>query len=359
MPDNPLPKIDDWMWLIEIAIGIGLVSILSLIIRKGVSLLHKRYAKKDAIWAKNLQKIVHLPFQIAIWGFALAYTVDICVTHFGLDALIRFVRPTKVAFVIACFGWIILRWNKHAFHQLAKKSEKLGVAAGTIYALGKLTSFVITILVMMIIFQIFGLDIAPLLAFGGIGMAGIAFAAQDMMSNFFGGAMLHFTRIFSIGDEVVIPSQSNFEGEVKEIGWYTTMIEDYYRRPVYFPNALFSKAHVINESRRSHRRIKMRLTLRYEDMPHMDKIVKELREKVGAHDSIDNTQSFSITFDNLGDSGLEIYCYLLVYKMGYVKFLQVKQDLCMTIQEVVTKYGAEFAYPTQEIHLAHSNPIKE
>lgn len=335
MPQDQTFFPSTWMWLFEIAIGILVVLAVSVILKKLTGVLRRKSAQK-------IDKIVHLPLQIAVWGFGLAYVVDVVVTHFGLDSIANVVHPLRIAFVVACFGWIVLRWVKYTFKHLAKKSEKLGVSPSTIYALSKLSAVVVSILTLLVIFQIFGMNVGPLLAFGGIGMAGITLAAKDMISNFFGGTMLHISRIFTIGDEVVIPAQNNFEGEVREIGWYTTMIEDYSRRPVYFPNALFSNTHVINESRRSHRRIKATVAIRFEDAACLEKILEELKEKIGAHPDIDNSQSFSIALNNLSDNGIEIYAYLLVYKMGFVKFLGVKQNVFLIIQEVVSKHGAEF-----------------
>ncbi len=343
-----------WAWLVESAIGIFIIFALSLSLKKFVGLLRSRSSKAESVGRKKIHKIIYTPLQVAIWGFGIAYLLDVIGTHFGLDAIAKYVRPLKPAFIVVCFNWMALRWVKEVFKHLAKKSEKLGVSSGTIYALSKLCSFVVVIISLMIIFQIFGLDVLPLLTFGGIGVAGVALAAQDMIANFFGGAMLHFTRTFSVGDEIVIPAQNNFEGEVKEIGWYITMVEDYYRRPVYLPNALFSKAYVINESRRSHRRIKETISVRYEDLPNLEKIIEELRQKIGAHPSVDEKTSFSITFSKLGDSGLEIYFYILVFRVGYIKFMQIKQDLFFIAEEVVAKYGAEFCYPTTTVNLLQS-----
>lgn len=344
------------LWLLELSIGIGIILILSLALKKFVSIIHKKMSTKNGFWKKKIHKILHMPLQIAIWGFGLAYLVDVFAIHFGLEALARYIQPLRVAFIVACFGWVGMRWVKEGFRHLAEKSEKLGVAPGTIYALSKLSSFVVMIIVLMIIFRVFGLDIAPLMAFGGIGAAGFAFAAKDIISNFFGGVMLHFTRVFSIGDEVVIPSKDNFEGVVKEIGWYTTMIEDYYRRPVYFPNALFSNSHVMNESRRTHRRIRETVSIRYEDMPNLEKIIEEMKEKIGAHPNIDNKQSFSISFSGFGEYGLNIFIYVLVFRMGFIKFLGTKQEIFLIMQEVMNKYGAEFAYPTTNVHLSQLPP---
>ncbi|NGX37197.1 MAG: Low conductance mechanosensitive channel YnaI [Chlamydiae bacterium] len=347
---------EEWMWLLEIAIGIVLIFLLSLAFKKIVNIIRKRAMKKDGFWRKKIHKIIHIPIQVAVWGFGLAYLIDVICTHYGIDEVSKFVRPLKGAFIVACISWIVLRWVKEFFIHLAQKSEKLGISAGTIYALSKLASFVISILTLLIILQVFGFGVAPLLTFGGIGIAGLAFAAKDIMANFFGGTMLHFTRTFSIGDQVMIPSRDDFRGIIKEIGWYTTVIEDYYRRPVYFPNAIFSTVQVINESRRTHRRLKETVTLTYEDFPNIEKIIEEMKEKIGAHPEVDEKESFSITLDKFGIHGLEIYIYLLVYKMSYVKFMRIKQEIFLIIEEIIRKYGAEFCYPTTNVNLRQLPP---
>lgn len=353
-PTTLIPK--NWSWLIEISIGIFVIFLLSLGIKKVVSIIRKHTEKREKGWQRRIHKIIHVPLQVAVWGFGIAYVLDVLFTHFGLEDVTKFIRPLKGAFIVACLGWLSQRWVREAFRHFAKRSEQLGVATGTIYALNKLSSFLIFILTLLIIFQIFGLDVGPILAFGGIGVAGVAFAAKDMIANFFGGAMLHFTRIFSIGDAIVISSK-DFRGIVKEIGWYTTMAEDYYRRPVYFPNALFTTTDIINESRRTHRRIRETIAIRYDDMPNLEKILQELNEKVAAHPQVDPSDSFSITFSKFGTSGLEIFLYVLVNRMSYIKFLTTQQEVFFIVQEVVSKYGAEFCYPTTIVHL-NQMPLK-
>lgn len=353
---EPEKFISEQWWLIEIAIGLAIIIILSFVLRKMIKVVKKKVSTKEGFWKKRIHRIIHMPLQVAIWGFGIAYAADVIVTHFGWAGFAKYTSPLKGAFVVACLGWLVLRWIKDVFFHLSQKSQQYGVSPGTFFAISKLCSVLVVLITTMIILQVFGIGIAPLLAFGGIGVAGLAFAAKDIIANFFGGAMLHFTGIISIGDEVVIPSHTNFQGVVKDIGWYITRFEDYYRRPVYFPNSTFANSQVINESRRSHRRIKETITIDYASQPNLEKIIEELKEKVGAHPEVDSSQSFSISFFQYGDSGLQIFIYLLVNKMGYIKFLHTKQEILLLIEEVVRKFGAEFTYPTSNVNLTQVPP---
>ena len=55
-----------------------------------------------------------------------------------------------------------------------------------------------------------------------------------MISNFFGGFMIYVTHSFGIGDWINLPDH-NVEGYVEEIGWYTTRIRTFEKRPIYVP----------------------------------------------------------------------------------------------------------------------------
>lgn len=353
---EPKEVISNNWWVIEIAIGLGLALILSFIFHRIVKKIRSKITKNTPFWSKRVHRIIHVPLQVAIWGVGIDYAVDVLANHFKLESLSQYTGEVMAAFIVACIGWILLRWVREVFRHLAEKAHLLGVAAGTLIAVSKLCSFIVIIIIGMIILQIFDIGIAPLIAFGGIGAAGVAFAAKDIIANFFGGIMLHVTRIFSIEDEVVIPSHSNFMGIVKEIGWYTTVIEDYFRRPVYFPNATFTSAYVINESRRTHRRIKESIILDYSALPNIEKIVEDFNREVGNHPDVDNSQSFSIQFASFGQNGLEVFIYILVNKVSYIKFLRVKQEVYLIMKRIVDEYGATFTYPTTNVNLAQVPP---
>jgi MscS family membrane protein len=293
-----------------------------------------------------------LPLQIAIWGTALGYSITIVSSHFNAMAISAIIRPLRLTFIVVCISWLAVRWVKWCFLNIHKRSGKVGVSIGTVHALNKLFTFLVIIIALMVIFQIFGVNVIPLLAFGGIGIAGLAFAAQDVIANFFGGAMLHFTQSFYVGEMVAIPSQNNFEGTIEEIGWYITVIRDTEMRPVYFPNALFSKMNVVNVSRRSHRRIIETVSIRMEDIGKIEEIVQDVRKKVGEHPEIDEKNNMSVVVNKFGDYGVEIYLNLLTHAVGFHDFLRVKQDILLITYEVIKAHGAELASPVQTIHLA-------
>lgn len=341
-----------WNSFTLIAIILGITFFISLLFRKFLAFSEKKSAKKRNISKRKIYKIIHLPLQIAIWGFGIFYVLEVVSSYFNIIKLTRYIHLLKIGFFSFSIVWIVLRWIQVVFDSLSKKFQSLGVNPGTIYALRKLALFTTSILGSIIVFGILEFDILPLLTFGGIGVAGLAFAAQDVIGNFFGGIMLHFTQVFSIGDMIVIPSKDNFEGVVKEIGWYTTVVEDYSRRLVYFPNALFSKSRVVNQSRSTHRRIKGTITVRYDDLPNIELIVNDLQNRIRVHPDIDEAESFSIQLSNYGQYGVDIFYYLLSKNVNYLDYLKTRQQIFLIMNEVLEKHDAEFCYPTHTVNFS-------
>ena len=76
------------------------------------------------------------------------------------------------------------------------------------------------------IFQTIGINIAGILAFGGVGGLAVGMAAKEMLSNFFGGLTIYLDQPFKVGDWINIP-ENKLEGTVEFIGWRQTTIRTF------------------------------------------------------------------------------------------------------------------------------------
>ena len=59
---------------------------------------------------------------------------------------------------------------------------------------------------LMAILKVFSVDITPFLAGAGIAGLAVALAAQDIISNFFGGAIITVDKPFRVGDRIKVDS---------------------------------------------------------------------------------------------------------------------------------------------------------
>jgi MscS family membrane protein len=222
--------------------------------------------------------------------------------------------------------------------------QKSFPTSGLAQTVSKLVSVVIFLFSILMILRLLQLDIVPLLAFGGIGAAALGFAAKDVMGNFFGGIMLSITQPFVSGDQIFLPMQ-DVEGEVEEIGWYLTCIRDREKRPLYFPNALFSQGLVVNLSRMTHRRIKETVRLRFQDSNQVEGFTKNLRNLLRKHPQIDASLPVLLSFEHIGEYSLEIYLEVYTLEKEFEGYLQVKEEILFNILSLLKKEGLELAYP--------------
>ena len=113
-----------------------------------------------------------------------------------------------------------------------ESSEQTSLDPTTLLALAKLLRLSIVISAVLVALPTVGIEITALLAFGGVGGLAVGFAAQDLLSNFFGGLMIYLDRPFTIGDWIRSPDRE-IEGTVESIGWRLTVVRTFDKRPLY------------------------------------------------------------------------------------------------------------------------------
>lgn len=318
-----------WMGLILLA---GLF-VLYWVCRLTLSWKQKR-PLKSAIWEVDLKKIFLLPLKVLFFtlGIYFAFMLSKDFLPFQYD-----LKPLKDFVVLLSLFWIVYRWKKELFQ---KRWSSLSMAE----MLDKLSSFVFSILFILMSMNIFHLDILPLLAFGGIGAAALGFAAKDVLSNFFGGVMISITRPFAKGEIVYLPDRK-LEGTVEEMGWYSTSIRDKDKRPIYFPNSLFSSIPVINISRMSHRRIYETFRFSYQDFSKVIALTQTLREHLSKNTQIDPKMPLLVYWDRVAEYSLEVVLDIYVLTTQTEAYVLVRESILQEVFAVFDQMQIEVSYP--------------
>lgn len=111
--------------------------------------------------------------------------------------------------------------------------------------LKRIAKYLIWFTGILYIFTLFNLNITPLIAGAGVIGIAIALAAQDLFSNFFGGAVIITDRPFKVGDRVLI---NDILGDVVHIGPRSTRVVTLDADIVTIPNNKISTSVVRNYS---------------------------------------------------------------------------------------------------------------
>jgi MscS family membrane protein len=328
------------------------VLIFNFIIKALLIKLRNRFSAQNHLWSWGFVVALPKPLNFLVWYIAAICTVDTISSGFFDFHLMNIHALLDVGLVLF-LGWFLLRLNKKICLAMMDKSREnlLEMTPGKLDLLSKLTTVCILFFTLFLLMEVTGRSVQTLIAFGGIGGLALAFASQQMISNFFGGLMIYITHPFTIGEWVNLPERK-IEGHVEEIGWYLTRIRNFEKRPIYVPNSVFTQTIVITPSRMSHERFHNKIGLRYHAINVVKPIIDEIKLLLLNHPSIDQNLNVDVFFTGFGASTLDIDISAYIAKTKGIQFSALKQELFFKIADIVKQHGAELATPTNvvEIH---------
>ncbi len=340
--------------VIQVFVVVFAALMLDFLQKRLLNRLSARIEKSRQLWDDALFNALRRPLSLMIWVLGISFAADI-VGRQTDAAIFEAVAPLRDVGVIAIIGWFLFRLIGEVENNLvaAKAQQGKEVDRTTVDAIGKLLRLSVIITAALVALQTLGISVSGILAFGGVGGIAIGFAAKDLLANFFGGLMVYLDRPFAVGDWIRSPDRS-IEGTVERIGWRLTVIRTFDKRPLYVPNATFTSIAVENPSRMSHRRIYETVGIRYDDARKMAPIIEKVKAMLIAHPEIDENQTLIVNFNSFAPSSLDFFIYTFTHTTNWVKYHGVKQDVLLKVAEIIEAEGAEIAFPTSTIHLAHS-----
>lgn len=338
---------DKYLWIYRILIGVFLLICFELILPFILKIIKRKIHPPKYDWKAKLREIFYRPIQILIWIVAIWFIVISLAEHFKFTNILEPINKTKNIAIIIDIAWIFIRWKKEIQKEIIVRSEGK-IDKTSIEFLGKILSVFIIFIALLLILQKLGINVMPLIAFGGVGAAAFAFAAKDVLANFFGGLMLYITRPFVNNDLVEIPSL-NILGNIEHIGWYSTCVRELEKVPVYIPNSIFSNAIIKNSSRRTHRRIEETIKIRYVDFSKITYITDEIKKNLSNNKDIDNSFSPLVYFTTYSDYSLDIMLKVYTKTTEFQDFLRVKEEVLLNIKTILDNAKADFPYPVTSI----------
>jgi len=202
------------------------------------------------------------------------------------------------------------------------------------------------------VLEIWGIQVAPILA--GLGLFGVAVAlgAQDLFKNLIAGFLILVERRFKNGDWVRVDGV--VEGTVERIGFRSTRVRRFDKAPVQVPNSQLSDNAVTNFSEMTYRRIYWVIGVEYRTS--VDQL-KQVRDAIEAYvlenDDFANPPEVSmfVRIDSFNASSIDIMLYCFTRTTVWGEWLAIKEQLAYRIKEIVEGAGTGFAFPSQSIYV--------
>jgi MscS family membrane protein len=343
--------IEAWLAMVLAILLLALVA--TQVARVLFNQLERLATRSHTVWDKALVAAARGPVRLIVVVVALSWIAHVLNAQWPEPDVAQEVTQARNVVIVLALVWLV--WKFIAL--LTDHTIQRGRSSGqdfdftTVYAISKLGRLLVVVVGAIMAANTLGLNVGALLALGGVGGIAIGLAARDLLANFFGGLTIYLDRPFSVGDWIRSPDKS-IEGTVEYISWRHTRIRAFNKNPIYVPNAVFTTIVVENPSRMSHRRLKETVGVRYDDFEQIEAIVNDIRTLLSGHPEIDASQTLIVNFNAFSASSLDIMIYTFTHTTNWVKYHEVKQDVLLAIGRVVTRHGAEIAFPTHTLHLS-------
>jgi MscS family membrane protein len=268
----------DVVWMSQAFVVVLLTLIVGAVVRRIIKRLAKRAHDTENVLDDVILEAMAGPTRTLVWVLGVAFAADIvgAETEEAFFNAVPMLRKLGVVLVLMWFAARFTRGYEQRYIEVRTNRGK-EVDITLVHAVGKLMRGAIFVTTALIILQTMGINIAGLLAFGGVGGIAVSLAARDILANVFGGLSVYTERPFAVGDWIRSPDR-DIEGTVEEIGWRRTAIRTFDKRVLYVPNSVFTTISVENPSRMTHRRIRETIGVRYDDISRVPKILEDVRK---------------------------------------------------------------------------------
>lgn len=247
--------------------------------------------------------------------------------------------------IILSIFWIILRIIDFIAFVLKHKASITNNRADDqlVPFLKELTKTLICFLGFFVLLGfVFEINVLTLITGLGIGGIAIALAAKESLENLIGSFTIFLDKPFTVGDVVKV---DGIEGTIEKVGFRSTWLISPDKTTIVIPNRAMIDGVLENVTLRNYRRVNFFIGIVYETAAEdIKNILSAISGFLNAHP---DTKDGYATFDNFGDSALNIQVVYLVINMEHGKYVKVKEEINFKLMEIVKAYRSDFAYPTQ------------
>ncbi|MFC1727672.1 mechanosensitive ion channel family protein [Patescibacteria group bacterium] len=209
--------------------------------------------------------------------------------------------------------------------------------------ISKLVSFTI---MLILTFEIWKIDITPLLASAGIAGFAIAFAAKDTVSNLFGGISVFLDKPYSVKDYVIIDDK--YRGEVIEIGIRSTKIRTRDDVLLTVPNSVMTTKAVINETGLDGK-LRVRVPLGIAPGTDLDKSEKIIVKILKSHPEVLKVPSPRIRYRKFGDFTIDLEALFVISNPANRG--RITHELIKRLDKGLRKENVELPLPQMVVNL--------
>ncbi|TIC79672.1 mechanosensitive ion channel family protein [Nocardioides sp. GY 10113] len=211
--------------------------------------------------------------------------------------------------------------------------------------IGRLLGVVIVIGGLVYALEIAGVRVGPMLGALGIGGIALAFAAQDVLSNFIAGVLLQVRRPFTVGDEI---GSGDYEGRVVDINLRTVRIRTYDGLTVYLPNAEVLQSPIVNFTKTSSNRTSITVGVAYDS--DLERVRELLLEACGGAEGVNAFPEPEVWVESFGESSIDI-AVRYWHAADIASRWRTRNAVAMAVKSAFDRAGVVIPFPQRTVWL--------
>ena len=310
-----------------------------------VRFTHRTPTDLDSRLVKSVRWPTTLGF--VVLGAYLAFTVPLDLTEsqqsqvdtVGQALGVMIVITVVVGLLSSAIDWYLASLATSATRVVDLRLLPLIRRAGgvIIYAIGGL-----------LMMDVLGINISPLIAGLGLGGLAVALAIQPTLANLFAGTYVMTEGVIATGDYIQL--ENGLQGYVVEVGWRSTRIRDWHNNLVVVPNSKFAETIITNFQQPTNAvNVYFECGTSYDsDLYRVEEICLEVMDTIiDSHPMAIKEYGKYFAFDNFGDSNVNFW--LFVQATDRLGSFVVQSDMMKLLHKRFQEEGIVINYPVRTL----------
>jgi len=265
--------------------------------------------------------------------FAIIETKDFDVTVYEI----------LIILIILISTMLLMRVLKRVFRARVKKKE---FDSGRSHAILQIMKYIVYIVVILVSFDIVGIQLTLLLAGSAALLVGLGLGLQQIFQDIMSGIAILFEGSLKVGDIVEI--QDKLIGKVIEIGLRTSKLETRDNIIMVVPNSKFVTDIVINWSH-IEKKTRFHIDVGVAYGSDVEKVTRVLLQCAEDIKKVSKSPAPFVRFNDFGNSSLDFQLYFWTTETFQVEY--IKSEIRYNIDAAFRANKVEIPFPQRDVHI--------
>jgi len=243
------------------------------------------------------------------------------------------------AIVVLLVCRIIAGFLRH----MMNRAKKRGLDPAVAPLLNSIVSYLVYIVGVLVILDIFGINTASIVALLGAAGLAIGFALKDTLSNIAAGIILLFLHPFKANDYIEC---GEIKGHVQKIGLFSTVLVAPDGVYISAPNGSLWGSSISNYTRNGNRRMDIVVGIAYEDS--IEKALGVLIKVANEEPRVFQSPTPQVFTEELAESAVNVHLWAWTSVEGYHR---TRWDLIKKVKEAMDAAGICIPFPQRVVTL--------